>query len=62
MRIWIKSQVNLEWIAYMCKRLHINTVDDLIVFINYYDVKDEYDLIFNLWKEVDDVYYPIINK
>ena len=59
MSIWFKSQVNLEWIIYMCKRLHIETVDDLIVFINYYDVKDEYDLIFKLWKEVDDVYYPI---
>ena len=59
MRVWIKSQVNLEWIVYMCNRLHIDTVDDLMVFINYYDVKDEYDLIFKLWKEVDDVYYPI---
>ena len=59
MRVWFKSQVNFEWIIYMCKRLHIETVDDLTFFINYYDVKDEYDLIFKLWKEVDDVYYPI---
>ena len=42
MRVWIKSQVNWEWIIYMCKRLYINTVDDLIVFINYYNIKDEY--------------------
>ena len=59
MSIWFKSQVNLEWIVYMCKRLHIETVDDLIVFIDYYNIKDEYDLLFKLWHEVDDVYYPI---
>ena len=58
-RLFIKSQVNLEWIIYMCHRLKIDTVEDLMTFINYYEISDEWELIFKLWKEVDDVYYPI---
>ena len=43
----------------MCHRLKIDTVEDLMTFINYYEISDEWELIFKLWKEVDDVYYPI---
>ena len=59
-RLFFKSQVVYEFIVYLAKRLKINTVDDLIGFVNYYECADEYDLLFKLWHEVDDVYYPTI--
>ena len=59
-RLFFKSQAVYEFIVYLAKRLKINTISDLIVFVNYYECIDEYDLLFKLWREVDDVYYPII--
>ena len=59
-RLFFKSQAVYEFIVYLAKRLKINTISDLLVFVNYYECADEYDLLFKLWHEVDDVYYPII--
>ena len=59
-RLFFKSQAVYEFIVYLAKRLKINTISDLIVFVNYYKCSDEYDLLFKLWHEVDDVYYPVI--
>lgn len=58
-RIYFKSQANFEFIKYMASRIGINTVSELLMFINYYEINNELELINKLWKEVDDVYYPI---